>query len=48
MAPMLLQVPNVGAQLTGGCKGFATRFMHWPEDLIIGGVAKNNTGHIVR
>ncbi|CAG2100407.1 unnamed protein product, partial [Medioppia subpectinata] len=40
--------PDIGAELTGGCYGFATKFMHWPEDLIIGGVKKNKTGHIVR
>ncbi|EEC01563.1 patched-2 protein, putative, partial [Ixodes scapularis] len=29
--------PDIGAELTGGCYGFATNFMHWPEDLIVGG-----------
>ena len=38
--------PDVGAELTGGCYGFATRYMHWPEQLIVGGVVKNKTGHI--
>ena len=23
--------PDIGAELTGGCYGFATRYMHWPE-----------------
>lgn len=41
-------IPNIGAELTGGCYGFATKHMHWPEDLIVGGVTKNKTGHIVR
>ncbi|CAN7942111.1 unnamed protein product, partial [Ixodes hexagonus] len=40
--------PDIGAELTGGCYGFATNFMHWPEDLIVGGVQKNRSGHIVR
>ncbi|XP_037068599.1 LOW QUALITY PROTEIN: protein patched homolog 1-like [Pollicipes pollicipes] len=40
--------PDVGAELTGGCYGFATKHMHWPEQLIVGGVEKNRTGHIVR
>ena len=38
--------PDVGAELTGGCYGFATRYMHWPEQLIVGGVSKNKSGHI--
>ena len=37
---------DVGAEVTGGCYGFATKYMHWPEELIIGGVTKNKTGHI--
>ncbi|XP_037090839.1 protein patched-like [Pollicipes pollicipes] len=40
--------PDVGAELTGGCYGFATKHMHWPEELIVGGVEKNRSGHIVR
>ncbi|XP_054162571.1 protein patched-like [Oppia nitens] len=42
------QIVDIGAELTGGCYGFATKFMHWPEDLIVGGVKKNKTGHIVK
>ena len=38
--------PDIGAELTGGCYGFATRYMHWPEQLIVGGVTKNKTGYI--
>ena len=38
--------PDIGAELTGGCYGFATRYMHWPEQLIVGGVMKNKTGYI--
>ena len=34
--------------MTNGCSGFATKYMHWNEDLIFGGVRKNKTGHIVR
>lgn len=37
---------DVGVQLTSGCYGFAAKYMHWPEELIVGGVAKNNSGHI--
>ncbi|XP_054706725.1 LOW QUALITY PROTEIN: protein patched homolog 1-like [Uloborus diversus] len=42
------QPVDIGATLTGGCYGFATKYMHWPEDVIVGGVTKNKTGHIVR
>lgn len=42
------RAPDIGARLTGGCYGFATKYMHWPEDLIVGGVQKNRSGHIVR
>ncbi|CAG0881976.1 unnamed protein product [Cyprideis torosa] len=40
--------PDVGAEVTGGCYGFATKYMHWDETFIVGGVEKNRTGHIVR
>nr|CAD7405278.1 unnamed protein product [Timema cristinae] len=42
------QVPDIGAELTGGCYGFAAKYMHWPEDLIVGGTSKNKTGHLHR
>ena len=38
----------MGAELTGGCYGFASQYMHWPEQLVVGGVVKNKTGHIIR
>ena len=37
---------DVGAILTGGCYGFAAKYMHWPEELIVGGVQRNRTGHL--
>nr|CAI5859299.1 unnamed protein product [Callosobruchus analis] len=37
---------DIGAELTSGCYGFAAKYMHWPEDLIVGGVLKNKSGHI--
>ncbi|XP_054278387.1 protein patched-like [Macrosteles quadrilineatus] len=40
------QIPDIGAELTGGCYGFAAKYMHWPEDLIVGGAKRNKTGHI--
>ncbi|XP_066152815.1 protein patched [Euwallacea fornicatus] len=38
--------PDVGDELTSGCYGFAAKYMHWPEELIVGGVKKNRTGRI--
>lgn len=43
-----MQPIDIGAELTGGCFGFAAKYMHWPEDVLVGGVTKNKTGHIVR
>ncbi|XP_022907743.1 protein patched [Onthophagus taurus] len=37
---------DIGAVLTNGCHGFLAKYMHWPEELIVGGVTKNRTGHI--
>nr|XP_023025713.1 protein patched [Leptinotarsa decemlineata] len=37
---------DIGAELTSGCYGFAPKYMHWPEDLIVGGMQKNKSGHI--
>lgn len=37
---------DVGAELTSGCYGFAAKYMHWPEDLIVGGTQKNKSGYI--
>ncbi|XP_052102126.1 protein patched homolog 1-like [Mytilus californianus] len=41
-------IPDIGAELTNGCTGFAENLMQWHEDLIVGGAKKNKTGHIVR
>ncbi|XP_031550501.1 protein patched homolog 1-like [Actinia tenebrosa] len=40
------EVPDIGAELTGGCHGFAAKFMEWPEEIIVGGVIKNRSGTI--
>lgn len=32
--------------MTSGCYGFAAKYMHWPEDLLVGGAVRNKTGHI--
>ncbi|XP_029676323.1 protein patched isoform X2 [Formica exsecta] len=42
------QVPDVAVELTGGCYGFAAKYMHWPEELLIGGAKHNKTGHLTR
>lgn len=47
-SPTYFQPPDFGAEVTDGCHGFATKFMHWDENIIVGGVRKNQTGHIVR
>ncbi|EGT57267.1 hypothetical protein CAEBREN_32438 [Caenorhabditis brenneri] len=36
------QYPNYGDVMTGGCKGFGKKIMEWPEDLIIGGIEREN------
>lgn len=28
--------------MTGGCRGFGKNIMEWPEDLIIGGIQREN------
>ncbi|XP_055372521.1 protein patched [Condylostylus longicornis] len=40
------QIPDVGEILTGGCYGYASKYMHWPEELIVGDVIRNRTGHL--
>ncbi|XP_018056844.1 PREDICTED: protein patched [Atta colombica] len=42
------QVPDVGVELSGGCYGFAAKYMHWPEELVVGGAKHNKTGHLTR
>lgn len=39
-------MPDVGAELTGGCYSYAAKYMHWPEELIVGGAERNRTGHL--
>lgn len=34
--------------MTGGCYGFAAKYMHWPEELVVGGAKHNKTGHLTR
>lgn len=37
---------DIGAELTGGCYSYAVEYMHWPEQLIVGGVERNRTNHL--
>lgn len=45
---IIFQPPNVGKELTGGCQGFATEFMQWAEELVVGGTEKDNNGTLIR
>ncbi|CAH3129517.1 unnamed protein product [Pocillopora meandrina] len=38
--------PDIGVEVTDGCQGFATKYLDWPEELIIGGVTKNRTDFV--
>uniref|UniRef100_UPI003B9881C6 Protein patched homolog 1 n=1 Tax=Homo sapiens TaxID=9606 RepID=UPI003B9881C6 len=33
--------------LNGGCHGLSRKYMHWQEELIVGGTVKNSTGKLV-
>jgi len=41
-----LQIPDIGAELANGCRGFASKYMHWPKELLLGGITQNKTGYI--
>uniref|UniRef100_A0A3Q3FVG9 Patched 2 n=1 Tax=Labrus bergylta TaxID=56723 RepID=A0A3Q3FVG9_9LABR len=34
--------PDIAGRLQGGCHGFSRKFMHWQEELILGGRIKSN------
>ncbi|KAK2841047.1 hypothetical protein Q7C36_012626 [Tachysurus vachellii] len=38
---------DIGQVLTGGCHGVSKKYMHWQEELIIGGTTKNNSGRLL-
>lgn len=41
--------PDIGAHLTGGCRGLMANHWHWREEEIVSGVVRNHsTGQIVR
>ncbi|XP_029473971.1 protein patched homolog 2 [Rhinatrema bivittatum] len=38
------QTADIPLELTGGCHGFSKKFMHWQEELILGGIVKSSQG----
>nr|7V6Y_A Chain A, Protein patched homolog 1,Protein patched homolog 1 [Mus musculus] len=38
---------DVALVLNGGCQGLSRKYMHWQEELIVGGTVKNATGKLV-
>ncbi|XP_075905578.1 protein patched homolog 1 isoform X2 [Nelusetta ayraudi] len=38
---------NVARALSGGCYGLSRKYMHWQEELIIGGTTKNGSGPLL-
>ncbi|XP_077814943.1 protein patched homolog 2 isoform X6 [Macaca mulatta] len=42
------QAPNVAHELSGGCHGFSHKFMHWQEELLLGGMARDPQGQLLR
>ncbi|KAG7258887.1 LOW QUALITY PROTEIN: hypothetical protein CRUP_017823 [Coryphaenoides rupestris] len=39
---------DVARVLTGGCHGLSRKYMHWQEELIVGGTTKNGSGPLLR
>uniref|UniRef100_A0A8C5D125 Patched 1 n=1 Tax=Gadus morhua TaxID=8049 RepID=A0A8C5D125_GADMO len=39
---------DVARALTGGCHGLSRKYMHWQEELIVGGTTKNGSGPLLR
>ncbi|XP_060132929.1 protein patched homolog 2 isoform X1 [Zootoca vivipara] len=40
------QEPDIPSELTGGCHGFSRKYMHWEEELILGGTVKDSQGKL--
>uniref|UniRef100_A0AAX7SXV3 SSD domain-containing protein n=1 Tax=Astatotilapia calliptera TaxID=8154 RepID=A0AAX7SXV3_ASTCA len=38
---------DVARALSGGCHGLARKYMHWQEELIVGGTTKNGSGPLL-
>ncbi|XP_034728099.1 protein patched homolog 1 [Etheostoma cragini] len=39
---------DVARALSGGCHGMSRKYMHWQEELIVGGTTKNGSGPLLR
>eukprot|EP00794_Sanderia_malayensis_P007816 gene7816-8662_t len=35
------QAPDIGKEMSGGCTGYASKLMNWPEELLVGGRRRN-------
>ncbi|XP_037683316.1 protein patched homolog 2 isoform X2 [Choloepus didactylus] len=42
------QAPHVAQELSGGCHGVSHKFMHWQEELLLGGVVRDPQGQLLR
>ncbi|TNN34446.1 Protein patched 1 [Liparis tanakae] len=40
--------PDIAGRLQGGCHGFSRKFMHWQEELILGGRVKSSQETLLR
>ncbi|XP_041848911.1 protein patched homolog 1 [Melanotaenia boesemani] len=40
--------PDIAGHLQGGCHGFSRKFMHWQEELILGGRVKSSQDTLMR
>nr|XP_033784031.1 protein patched homolog 1 isoform X2 [Geotrypetes seraphini] len=38
---------DVALVLSGGCYGLSRKYMHWQEELIVGGTVKNSSGRLI-
>ncbi|XP_036382837.1 protein patched homolog 1 [Megalops cyprinoides] len=38
---------DIARALTGGCHGLSRKYMHWQEELIVGGTTKNGSGRLL-
>lgn len=43
-----IQSPDIAERLKGGCHGFSRKFMHWQEELILGGRVKSSQDTLLR
>jgi hypothetical protein len=43
-----VQIPDVMAELTGGCQGISTKYLSWEEDLLVGGATHDRSDQLSR